>query len=211
MRSNRSRLALLGVLALALSVTVGPAVADAKRVTRTATGGAVPDAVDILGGPTVEGAAVPIEFKLKGKKVKKRQVADVDIQIAGAANAEGAAADLRYKLVSPNGDSVNWGVFIPFGITSFDVKWDNKSQLFACNPLFLQASDCLYATGATPANPGLGSLVGELDGGFLKNTFRINNPKGSWTLDVWDTFAGGITTLGNVSLTVNAIKKFAKE
>ena len=209
MRSNRSRIALLGVLALALSVTVGPAVADAKRVSDTEPGGVVPDAVDIPMGPTVEGAAVPIEFNLKGKKVKNRQIADVDIQISGAGSTEGAADDLRYKLVSPNGDSVNW--FIGPAITSFDVKWDNKSQLQPCNPLFLQASDCLYAVGATPANPGLGSLVGELDGGFLRTVFRLGNPKGTWTLHVWDEFPGGITTLGNVSLTVNAIKKYVKE
>jgi hypothetical protein len=210
-RRNRSRLALLGVLALALSVTVGPAVADAKRVTSTETGGVVPDAVLIPGGgPLVDGAAVPVEFDIKGNKVKNRQIADVDIQISVAATAEGAAGDLRYKLVSPNGDSVNWGI-PPIGFTSFDVKWDNKSQLGACNPLFLQASDCLYVAGNTAANEGIGSLIGDLDGGFLRTVFRTGNPRGDWTLYTWDTDPGGITTLGNVSLTVNAVKKYAKE
>ena len=104
-RSNRSRLALLGVLALALSVAVGPGVAQAKKLKpfeETATVN-----VPIPNVPAA-GPSTPVVSLLEvPKKYRQRKIGDLNvtgIQTAGSAN--GASDDLVATLTAPSGRTV---------------------------------------------------------------------------------------------------------
>jgi hypothetical protein len=137
MKSRRSRLALLGVLALAISVTVGlvsGSVADAKKKGKRKGS----NSVTIVAGPTVVPpstppppltpdtvsnrgiASVPLNVgkKAKGKVVSLQSVA-ISFQITGSPRANAgapgdtpaAASEIGINLIAPNGRTV--GVFNP--------------------------------------------------------------------------------------------------
>jgi len=132
MKSRRSRLALLGVLALAISVTVGlvsGSVADAKKKGKGKSTGSV----TIVAPPTVVPPSTPpppltpdtvtnrsvvsvplnVGKKAKGKVVSLDSVA-ISFQITGSpranANAPGdtpaAASEIGISLIAPNGRTV---------------------------------------------------------------------------------------------------------
>ena len=200
MRSKRSCLALVGVLALALSVIVGPGVAQAAKANKTAAGGTLPDAVDV--GPQTTAGEFVQTFKLKGKKVKGKQTLDVSLTV-NASDANGLG-DVSAVLYRPKGEGV--GVPLPGGTTWTNLRFRDQSNLVACNPTFTIASNCNYLQGGTTFTGDLGS--------FFNPTFRGLNAKGTWKL-VWMDTAGGppadLTTIGQSRLSVKTGKKFAKE
>jgi hypothetical protein len=119
MKNKRSRLALFGVLALALSVTVGlsaGSVADAKKKkgggkakTLSATGRAGP----VPNGPT-SAFFNPVPFKSTatiGKKGKNKQIANVEITVSVSAvpvaPGTNGIGDLILRLSGPNGATTN--------------------------------------------------------------------------------------------------------
>jgi hypothetical protein len=110
MKTKRSRLALTGVLALALSVTVFTAVgADAAKKKKTKSGNVT--ITKVINQPIPDRAApngafgrldVPLQV---GKKFKKRVVAadSVSVTFQTTGSAPNAAGDLEFWLQSPKG------------------------------------------------------------------------------------------------------------
>src|SRR5712691_6171633 len=112
MKSKRSHLARVGILALALSVVVGLAsgsVAEAKKkgghsVTTVGTPTAIPVAAS---GNAPDGVAnVPL---LVGKKAKGKVVdwASLAITTAFTGSTPNALGDVSSELIAPNGRTVN--------------------------------------------------------------------------------------------------------
>ena len=82
---------LLLALALGLCAAAAPA-AEAAKVTETAPGITVPNATGGLGPtPLVRGEGSQ-SFKLSGKKVKKRQVVDVNLILNASSGGRPASA-----------------------------------------------------------------------------------------------------------------------
>jgi hypothetical protein len=117
MKRRRSRLALAGVMVLALSVTVGFAaggVADAKKkkpkkvsntVTVTASNAAIPDRAALPVTAPFGKVDVPLTI---GKKFKGRVVAadSVAVTVQTTGTAAGAPDDLEFRLINPKGRKV---------------------------------------------------------------------------------------------------------
>jgi hypothetical protein len=116
MRSRRSRFALLGVLALALSVTVGlvsGSVADAKKKSKRSFTIAKTAPTVVAGGPGPGGVAAKIPIGTLGKKVGKGKVVslngvNVTTTFSGSA---GFADDVFTELIGPSGRMA--GLFNP--------------------------------------------------------------------------------------------------
>jgi len=213
---------------LALGAVALPGSAQAAKVTVTAAGGAVPNAT---GGPgsglaTADGLFTQT-FELQGKKVKNKQVLDVNLTMNSFGNTGDANDDLFAVLFGPKGDSAS--VPTPFQGSSFtNLKFDDQSPLKDyCNPFQRVASYCNYIIGAT-APPGgtdeFGSFTGIMDAGAygpfdargFNPAFKGTNPKGTWRLMVWDRAVNAVgspetATLGTSVLEVTTGKKFAKQ
>src|ERR1700737_4313130 len=106
MKSKRSRLDTLGVLALALSVSVGLAlgtVAEAKKKGPKAFNGngpgvAIPDA--LAAAPFTYGTA---SSKITvGKKFKRKKVGDLTVSLQTQGSGNGAAEQTAARLIAPN-------------------------------------------------------------------------------------------------------------
>ena len=211
MRSNKKRFG-AGALALGLCLSVGlsaSGIAQGKQVTSTATGGLVPDATG--GGALATGEGLFTQrFNLGGKKLNKQQTFDVRLSMSAIGSVAGANGDLRATLISPGGEKVFIG--LP-GRQSFILEFNDRSgNSQYCSPFITIALDRLYATGVDPNTPGSGSFVGNIDNtSGLNSTFRGGNPKGTWTLNVYDTAPTGTNTLGNSRLLVKTTNRFAKE
>jgi hypothetical protein len=171
-----------------------PGGAQAAKVSETATGGGLPGRVGLVAGEFIQ------QFQLKGKKVKGKQVLDVNLTLN--ANGDPAAlpvADLR--LIGPKGDNVQ--IQNPGGSSWVNLKFDDQSTLDACDPTQDIHSDCNYLQGGT-------TFTGDLNQ-QLNPTFRGLNPKGTWTL-LWiqDSSATAVS-VGESILEVKTGRKFAKE
>jgi hypothetical protein len=115
MRSRRPRLALLGVLALALTVTVGlvsGSVADAKKNKKSAnvatvsnnTPRAIPDRAAGVG--TTYGR---LDTNLTvGKKFKGKSVGTLELTFQTTGNSADASDDVRFDIIAPNGYRLPW-------------------------------------------------------------------------------------------------------
>ena len=203
MRSNRSRLAVLGVSALALGVFAGPGVAQAAKVSETAGPVAVPDATNAGGGaPTINGSGL-LEFNLKGKNVKKKQTLDVNITLNATGAANGALGDFTAVLAGPKGDNLTLPT--PGGNAWVNLEFDSQSNLVPCNAADTIGPNCNYISGPN------GTFTGSLGAG-LNPTFKGVNPKGKWSLLVIDNDPdnAGASTI-SAELEVKTGKKFAKE
>jgi hypothetical protein len=192
---------LLLALALGLCAAAAPA-AEAAKVTETAAGITVPNATG--GGappPTLEGEGSQ-SFKLSGKKVKKRQVLDVNLVLNASSGGATELNDLLVTLVGPKGDNVQ--ILTPGGRAWVDLKLDDQSNLFPCDPAFNRGSNCNYLQGNTTFT---GSVHAE-----ITPTFLGLNPKGTWRLLFRDVGTGAEppTTIGVSTLEVKTGRKFAK-
>ncbi len=116
MRSKGTRLALLGVLALALSVTVGlvsGSVADAKKGKKKKKGGnsitltsSTPVAIPAGDGTNQIAGAVTVPFTV-GKKGKGKVVSSDSLTATyQASDPAGGLDDLDLKVIAPNGRTV---------------------------------------------------------------------------------------------------------
>jgi hypothetical protein len=203
-RSNKSRFALLGVLALALGAFAGPGVANAAKVSQSAGPIAIPDATDAgAAAPDINGEGV-LEFKFKGSKVKKKQTLDVNVILNATGGGNGALSDLFVTLIGPKGD--NFTLPTPFGNAWVDLTFDSQSDLFACDPAVTINSSCNYISGGPN-----GTFTGSLAAG-LNPTFKGVNPKGTWKLKISDgddDLQPASTVSAEVELKTG--KKFAKE
>jgi hypothetical protein len=193
---------LLLALTLGLCVT-GAAPAEGAKVTKTAAGISVPNGTG-GGGPTPLVAGEGSQsFKLSGKKVKKRQILDVNLILNATSGSTNSLSDLGMTLIGPKGDNVP---IAPLGgLAWVDVKRDDQSDLVACDPEFEAASFCNYLQGGTTYT---GSLHTE-----ITPTFRGLNPKGTWRLLFEDvgSSAEPPTAIGVSTLEVKTGRKFAKD
>jgi hypothetical protein len=182
LRPKRSRFTLLGVLTLALCVTVGMSagVAEAQKKKKKKAGGTaeitqavnapIPDATASLNGQLVS------TIDVAGKKFKKTRVRDVDVTLQTLGSAAGAAGDLYALLSSPNGTTV----FLFGGLSGASIgplTLTDQSNL-GLGGIFGAPLDpnTLYAPYVGQAQP-FGSFSSMNDGGAI----------GTWTLRVVDT------------------------
>src|SRR6266511_1025489 len=129
MKSKRSRLALVGVLALAVSVTVGLTVSGTAAAKKKKKAGGtvditkavnqqVPDATATTNGVLVS------TIDVGGKKFKGTKVRDVNVTLQATGSAGDAADDLTVRLTAPNGATTwlfgNELVGQSFGPLTFD-------------------------------------------------------------------------------------------
>ena len=209
MRKNRKRLVVLGLAALALSAVVGPGSAQAAKVSEDASGGLVPPFIN--NPPGTADVSVPFvqDFRLRGKKVTKRQILDVNVTVNGVGNGADSNSDLSAQLVGPKGDNV----FLPIptiGSAMTNLEFDDQSVLVPCNPFAISSDDCNYLQGGD-TDATVGTMSGELSA-TLNPFYKFGNPKGTWRLIWRDGDADPVTTvIGEVELEVKTGRKFAKE
>jgi hypothetical protein len=205
MGRRRTRSALIAALALALGITIGPGAAQGAKVTKSAPGGVLPD--EVLSGGTEIQTPLVQTFKLKGKNVKGKQILDVNV-ITNSTSSDPNGNLYQLILVSPK--SVQVGLPAVPGNNRVNLEFDDQSDLFACNPMTIQARDCNYLQGGN-ASGSTGTMTGKL-GAELNPEFKGGNPKGTWTMYAYD-FLSGVPniTLGTTTLEVKTGKKFAKE
>jgi hypothetical protein len=204
-RARRS----LAATAIAALVSIAPvAVAEGKKVSVSAPGGPIPNASgNIPVTPLVLGELVQT-YTLKGSKVKKKQILDVNLILNGTGSAPNAAAQVIYILSAPSGEFTTVGSFGAQSIS--ELKIDDQSELILCNPFFTVSDDCNYVVGAM-ASGGTGTATGSVHG-TLTQQFKGLNPKGTWRLRALDLATSPETmVLGETTLEVKVGKRFAKE
>ena len=213
MRSKRSRVAFLGVLALALSVTVGLTAGSADAKTKKVktfseqktVGAAIPD-------DAAAGASVPVvsEITVPKKKYKKSLVGDVNVtnlQTSGA--VADAADDLFAELTAPNGRTVL--LFATVGDISLG-PWtmDDDTKISICdsptppcenpnaqlNQPFAGTSNLLHNNDDVSTD-GIAGPLSNFDGIKMK---------GTWTLTIWDEISGQTSTFNQWGLQIKPQK-----
>jgi subtilisin-like proprotein convertase family protein len=206
-------MALLGVLALALSVTVGlsAGVAEAKKkkakvggtvdITQTVNG-AIPDATATTFGTLQSNIAVA------GKKFKGSKIRDVNVTVQTQATGGATPADnLRFRLTAPDG-TTTWLVGSGFlaGTSVGPLTFDDETPVNIGGLPPAPDSTTLVAPYAGTAQPHCFSAFGGCELGNMDN----GSASGTWTLRVQDTSAGGGETSSLVSwrLVMVAGKKF---
>ena len=201
---SHNRLALLGILTLVLCLAAGMTLggsAQAKKKKKSANvfraqvspNAAVPEYPGT-------GHATPVLSTITvGKKFKGKTVADVNVTgLTTTGSGSGAASDLFFKLIGPSGRTVQLigSFFQGSGIGDQNIgplTIDDDSPVSICDsstPTCRDPSQTLLQPFAGTANEnGLGTQ----GTGGLK-TFRGVGMRGAWTLEVFDTFAGGNNT-----------------
>jgi hypothetical protein len=211
MKSKRSRLARVGVLALALSVMVGLAsggVAEAKKkggksVTAVGTPVTAPAAANPNAPDGVANSLINVGKKAKGKVVDWAS-AQVTTTFSGS-NAS-ALANGGSELIAPNGRTVN--LLAPLSGTPTQTVAGPMTETpdTFVNPCFPSAAQ--PCPGGTTQNPD--ALIGPPYVGTVQNAALENfggvPAKGVWTLRVFNGSTTGTLTLNGVTL-VLTLKK----
>jgi subtilisin-like proprotein convertase family protein len=210
MRSSRSRLAVLGILALALGVIAGPT-AGAAQAKKKKVGGTVditkqvnapiPDAT--TGPPGTNGLLT--STITVGKKFKGSVIRDVNVTVQTTGNNATAAQDLNARLTAPNG-ATSWLFRSLSGQSIGPLTLDDQSSNFLALGTTTNTPDQLGPPYAGTAQPDLWQHFG---GSPL--TGLNNGPaNGTWTLRVYDTgtTAGRTSTLNLWRLHVLAGKPY---
>lgn len=205
MKGKRSRLALAGTLALALSVTVGMSAGEAagakkKKGKKPSNSVTLTKAVN---APVPDRAATPpgvfgqLDTVLTvGKKFKGRKVDTVAVTFQTTGAAPGAAADLSFLLTAPNGRTIFvLGFSGDQSIGPLTLTPNSPVQL--CDsptpPCVNPMATLNRPFAGTAGNPNLALFAG------IKM-------KGNWTFRVQDTgaIAGQTSVLNSVSLQITA-------
>lgn len=207
MKSKRSRLALIGALALALSVTVGFAsgsVASAAKKKKKKAGAtvakvsnttprAVPDRPAGVG--TVDGR---LDTTLTvGKKFKGKTVGTLALTFQTTGDAADAAGDLRIDITAPNGYRLpgDW--------------WDNSIGGQSVGPLTITPNSPVRTcnTVTPPCSNPFSTLNRPFVGTVGDNTFmwfRGLPMKGTWIVTVLDRINTRTSILNSVALKITA-------
>jgi subtilisin-like proprotein convertase family protein len=114
MQGKRSRLALVGILALALGVTAGLTVSDAAaaKKKKPPKAGGIVDITKAVNAPVPDATATNAHGLLTstidvgGKKFKRTQIRDVNATVQTTGNTAGSVGDLQVLLTAPNGATV---------------------------------------------------------------------------------------------------------
>jgi subtilisin-like proprotein convertase family protein len=187
MKGRRTRFALMGVLAIALSAAIGaaPGAAQAKKKKQAKAGGTV-DITQPVNTPIPDATAttngvVASTITVGGRKFKKTVVRDVNVTLQATGSADGAAGELTARLTAPNGATTwlfgNALAGTSFGPTTFDDESVNTlGGITPFDPTLLVSPyagtvqpHCFSAQG--------GCALSAMDGGPVT---------GAWTLRVVD-------------------------
>jgi hypothetical protein len=203
--SRRQRIALIAVLALASCLVTaiflgGVAAAKSKKKKATATvfqataspNAAIPD--------DVAGASIPVNSTLTaGKKFKGKVVGDVNVTgIQTTGSAAGAANDLAFRLIAPNGRTVLLvGENRSIGDVSIGpLTLDDDTSVSICD---VTTPPCVYGP-QTLNRPFAGTanllFLGSAGTGPLSH-FDGVPIKGTWTFQIWDFASIGATSVLN--------------
>jgi subtilisin-like proprotein convertase family protein len=210
MRGRRSRLALFGVLALALSATVGlsAGAVEAKKKKKAKTfseqvspNAAIPE--DNLTGPSTP----VISTITVGKKYKKQKVGDVNV--TGLHVTGTATADLFAELTGPTGRTVL--LFAGVGETALG-PWtmDDDTKTSICddstppcenpnatlNQPFAGTSNLLHNNDEVSTDGIAGPL----------SQFDWTRMRGTWTLTIWDAADADVHVLHSWGLQIKPLK-----
>jgi len=190
----RTRLAVCGVLALALSVTVGLGSAQAKK--KAAKIGGTIDVTTAANAPIPNGGAnfnglLTSSTTVGGKKFKGTRIRDVNVTVQTTGSAANAAGDIAARLTAPDG-TTTWLFAFLSGQSIGPLTLDDQS---------------VNILGQSPPAPDSTTLVAPYAGSAQPATFfnfgptamsELNNgvASGTWTLRVYD-LAGGTTSILN--------------
>jgi hypothetical protein len=211
---RKRRFALLGVLALALSVTVGltAGAAEAQKKKKKKVGGtaditqtlnaAIPDATATSFG------TLQSSITVGGKKFKKTKIRDVNVTVQTQATGGATPADnLRFRLTAPDG-TTTWLVGAGFlsGTSVGPLTFDDETPVNLGGAPPAPDATTLVAPYNGTAQPHCFSALGGCALGDMDN----GSAPGTWTLRVQDLAPGGGETSNLVSwrLVVVAGKKF---
>ena len=193
------RLWTLGILALALCTAFATTLAGSaeakKKKTPTVFNGSVSPNVAIPDGAAT-GPSTPLNSTITvGKKFKGKVIGDVNVTgIRTTGNANQAANDLDFRLISPNGRGlIILGAF---------VEGQNIGPLTLDDDTFTEIcyhAPCAYAP-QTLLAPYAGTANLLFNGASGQGPLAALNGrpmKGTWTLQVWDKDGGGDTSVLN--------------
>jgi hypothetical protein len=201
-RRLRIGLALLLALCLAIGLAAGDAAAKKKKKTASVFAGsvspnlAVPDVP--TGPPPVASSTLTVGKKFKGKVVGDVNVTGITTTGSGA----GAADNLTFRLIAPNGRSVR--LINSIGDQSIGpLTLDDDTTVEICNT---NTPPCDYPV-ATLNRPFAGTAnlqyLGSAGTGPLS---KLNGlaMRGTWTLQVWDNEGVTTSTLNGWGLLITA-------
>jgi subtilisin-like proprotein convertase family protein len=174
MRSKRSRLALFGVLALALSVTAGLTISDVAAGKKKKGGGGATKTFTKGGGPIPDPFANPsptgnggsadfhqglLSSKITvGRKFAGAKIKDLNVQVS-ASHVD--ISDLSFDLIGPNGQLITLSAGNSNGPTGF-----TPSTVFGPTTFDDQAALFINDTNSCPSGPDAAlDCVGAADGG----------------------------------------------
>ena len=209
MRSKRSRIALMGVLALALSVTVGVvtgAEAAKKKKSNKASFSQTKAVNVVIPDDVAVGASVPVRTDINlGNKFKGKVVTDVNVTVQTTGNIAGAAADLNAKLSAPNGRTII--LFESVGDISIGPwKMDDDTRTQICDQVVPPACIDPDSTLNRPF-AGTSNLNDDDDDVRPLSGFNGVGMKGNWTLSIYDAAdVGQTSTLNQFGVEIKGIK-----
>jgi len=204
MKSKRSRLAIVGVLTLALTATVGLTAGDAaakKKKKKSATVAsvsnttprAIPDRPP--GANTVEGRLDTV--LTVGKKFKGKTVGTLEVTFQTTGDSTDSASDIEIDITAPNGYRLpgDW--------------WDNSIGGQSIGPLTVTPNSpvrtCNSAT--PPCGDPFETLNRPFAGTVGDNTFqwfRGLPMRGNWTVTARDDSSAETSVLNSVALKITA-------
>lgn len=209
MKTRTNRLTLVGLLALALSVTVGLAVsgqatAKKKKPAPSLFTGSKTVNTAIPDGTVATGPSTPVRSEIViGKRFKGKTVGDVNVTIQSTGSAAGAANDLTFKLSAPNGRTDL--IFESLGSQSIGpLKLDDDTRTGICNSATATCRD----PDATLLQPfaGTANTLDQDDDMRPLSMLDGVRMKGTWTLTVYDNNNNLTSTFNQWSLEVRAAK-----
>jgi subtilisin-like proprotein convertase family protein len=209
-KSKRTRLALVGALALALSVTVGLTASDVASAAKKKKAGGTVDITKQVNQGIPDGTAdtnglLASTIQVGGKKFKGTRIRDVNVTLQTTGTAQQSAGQLAARLTAPNGAST--------GLIQNDLTGQSVGPLTLDDesPFALGGQNSFEQTQL--AAPYAGSA--QPDCFFIPGTCTLwpmdNGPaSGTWTLRMYDTGGNPPATsvLNSWRLTVVAGKPY---
>jgi hypothetical protein len=202
--SKRSRVALLGVMTVVLSVTVGlvsGSVAGAKKKKKISNVATVSKAVNVqvpdrTGGATGQYGRLDTVLTV-GKKFKGRKVESVELTVQTTGDSADSAGDMQFDIIAPNGYRLpgDW--------------WDNGLGGQSIGPLTIGPNSPVRTcnTATPPCTNPFATLNRPFVGTVGDNTFawlRGLPMRGDWTVATLDTGIGSTSIVNSVGLKITA-------
>jgi hypothetical protein len=208
-RRSAAAAATLGlVLCTALALTLGTAEAKKKK---GKTASVFQQTVQVNGGipnDAASGPSTPLNSTLTlGKKFKRKVVGDLNVTgITTTGSGNGAASDLGFRLIAPNGRSVR--LINASGLSGQSIgplTLDDDTTQEICNAV---TPPCNYPV-ATLNRPFAGTAnlqyLGTAGTGPLAK-FNGLPMRGTWTFQVWDDAGPTTSTLNSWGLQITAAR-----